>query len=592
MKKMKIFFNLTLLLLFCWGTTVAQSADPSISGANFASNTIKTGAYTTLDFNFVNTGFTEIPVNSIELTIVMANTFYTTDGSTAPIGSGSTLFDWVYLGSDVWRGKNNTIIDAFGGGDISLTVTGIQESAGFETANINVQPVANFSAFKNEAGNDNQQPALKIEPGSGPAPCASAGGVGAACTDGYGNTSTIGTDCNCIDLGPCYADGGVGAACTDVNGMPSIIGADCNCTEVVPTCTVGAACIDADGDASVLGADCNCIEVENGIGTDADPAVSGANFVPNEIEEGAKSTLTISFANSGSTAIPANSIDLTISAANTFYSTDGTTAPTGLGGDLFSWNYLGSDIWRGRNIGVIPAYGGGNITLEVMGIKESSDFETTNINVQPVSQFGAFNNVSSNDNLQPGLKVVPVACVGITASATNVVAEECTTFGSAILVGNGGTAPYTFSGDLTAGANGLVSNLSSGSYAIVATDAEGCSSAPYNLVIVLDCGCTDEDKDGVCAQDDCNDNNPNIKYGPGDACDDGNDCTENDVYDTNCNCTGTLVDSDNDGTADCDDACPDDPNKVAAGDCGCGVADVDSDNDGTVRWQQATVVVA
>ncbi len=554
---MKIFFNLTLLCLFCWGTAVAQSADPSISGANFADNSIKTGETTTLGFSFVNTGFTEIPANSIEVTIVMANAFYTSDGSTAPSGPGSALFDWAYLGSDIWRGKNNTTIDAFGGGDISLIVTGIQESAGFETTNINVQPVANFSAFANESSNDNQQPALKIDQGTGPAPCASAGGVGAACTDEYGNASTIGSDCNCIDLGPCYADGGVGAACTDVNGQPSTIDANCHCTEVVPTCTVGDACTDADGDASVLGADCNCIEVDNGIGTDADPAVTGANFVPNQIEEGATSTLTISFANSGSTAIPANSIDLTISMANTFYSSDGTTAPAGAASALFSWNYLGADTWRGRNIGIIPAFGGGDITLAVMGIKASSGFETTNINVQPVNQFGAFNNVSSNDNLQPGLKVIPVTVIcAVTGSVTNLVPEACTTFGSAILVGSGGTAPYTFSGDLTAGADGSVSNLSAGNYQIVATDADGCASTPFNLVIANDCGCTDKDKDGVCAQDDCDDNNPNIRYGIGSACDDGNDCTENDVYDANCNCVGTPVDSDNDGVLDCDDVCP------------------------------------
>ena len=29
-------------------------------------------------------------------------------------------------------------------------------------------------------------------------------------------------------------------------------------------------------------------------------------------------------------------------------------------------------------------------------------------------------------------------------------------------------------------------------------------------------------------------------------------CTENDVYDANCGCTGTLIDSDNDGVCDVD----------------------------------------
>jgi hypothetical protein len=36
----------------------------------------------------------------------------------------------------------------------------------------------------------------------------------------------------------------------------------------------------------------------------------------------------------------------------------------------------------------------------------------------------------------------------------------------------------------------------------------------------------------------------------GQACDDGDDCTENDSYDANCNCAGTLIDEDNNGVCD------------------------------------------
>lgn len=616
---MKIFFNLTTLLFLCWGTIFAQSADPSISGATFASNTIKTGETTTLDFSFVNTGFTAIPANSIEITIVTANTFYTTDGTTIPTGPGSALFTWSYLGSDIWRGTNNAIIGEFGGGDISLVVNGIAASTGFETTNINVQPVANFGAFSNEASNDNQQPALKIDQGTGN-PCTE---IGTACVDGNGNNSTIGTDCNCIDLGPCYAAGGVGAACTDVNGEASTIDDNCHCIEVVPACTVGEACTDSDGDASVLGADCNCIEViiDTGIGTEADPAVTGAIYTSNQIEVGAKSTLTVSFANTGATAIPANSIEVTIVTANNFYTTDGVTEPNGTGGDLFNWFYLGSDTWRGSNKEVIPAFGGGDIVLEVEGIA-ASDFETTNINVQPVANFGAFKNEASNDNLQPTLKIVaPVVdcdvsaptvsvvtatdptCAGgadgivefdvtyvtsggaesilwdnglvnsrvlnnatagtytftafdlngcsdqiqvtlsdpaaISVAASNLVNEECTTYGSVTLTGNGGTAPYTFSGDLTADASGNVADLSAGTYAVVATDANGCVSPSSTITIENRCGCIDKDKDGICVEDDCDDNDPSVQHGPGSACDDNDPCTDNDRYDSDCNCVGT-----------------------------------------------------
>ncbi len=42
---------------------------------------------------------------------------------------------------------------------------------------------------------------------------------------------------------------------------------------------------------------------------------------------------------------------------------------------------------------------------------------------------------------------------------------------------------------------------------------------------------------------------------PGTACDDGNDCTINDVLDADCNCAGTFQDSDADGVCDAEDVC-------------------------------------
>jgi len=64
------------------------------------------------------------------------------------------------------------------------------------------------------------------------------------------------------------------------------------------------------------------------------------------------------------------------------------------------------------------------------------------------------------------------------------------------------------------------------------------------------------------------------------ACDDGLACTINDVYDANCDCAGTEVDTDGDNTSDCNDACPNDPNKILPGTCGCGISDADTDMDG------------
>ncbi len=640
---MKIFFNIIVGLCLGLVTTFAQSADPAITGASFSPNTIESGQTSELNITFANAGFSEIPANSIRVTISTSDGFYTTDGVTAPTGSASAFFEWVYLGADAWRGVNKIAIPELAGGNLILTVTGTNESAAFETANVNVSLINNLNLFSNNPSNDNQQPDLKIDAGTGPtctigSACTDANGqastydahcdcivappactVGGACTDVNGQASTYDANCDCIVVPPACT---VGGACTDVNGHASTYDANCDCIVVPPACTVGGACTDVNGQASSYDANCDCIEVDNGVGTQADPAVTGASYTPGTIEIGQISTLTISFANAGFSAIPANSIDITISTPGDFYSSDGVNPPSGAGGDLFDWVYLGADAWRGRNRNVIPALGGGPITLLVKGRQPSAAFETTNINIQLKNELNAFANNPSNDNLQPDLKVIPVpvncdtdapsvsivkttnpTCAGgsdgmvefdatyitgpgaerivwnnglvnsrilnnlpagvytftavdlngcsaqvqatlsdpapVVVTTSNVVNEGCTTYGSVTLAGNGGTAPYTFSGDLTADANGNVTDLSAGTYSVIATDAKGCISPSINVIIGNSCGCIDGDKDGVCQEDDCDDGNPNITYGPGDSCDDGDACTDNDRYDANCNCVGT-----------------------------------------------------
>jgi len=73
-----------------------------------------------------------------------------------------------------------------------------------------------------------------------------------------------------------------------------------------------------------------------------------------------------------------------------------------------------------------------------------------------------------------------------------------------------------------------------------------------------------------------------IKKGSfGSVCDDGDPCTENDVYDALCNCVGeSIIDTDMDGLNDCLDNCPNDPDKFEPGLCGCGMTDIDANEDG------------
>jgi hypothetical protein len=138
----------------------------------------------------------------------------------------------------------------------------------------------------------------------------------------------------------------------------------------------------------------------------AEPAVTGANYVPNQVQVGSNSVFTVSFANSGSTAIPANSIELTIAYPETYYASNGTSAPTGTIASSFNWVFVAPNIWRGTNNTVIPAFGGGSVILQIKGVSITQDFETTNVNVQPVASFGSFFDAPNNNNLQPKMKVL------------------------------------------------------------------------------------------------------------------------------------------------------------------------------------------
>ena len=69
-----------------------------------------------------------------------------------------------------------------------------------------------------------------------------------------------------------------------------------------------------------------------------------------------------------------------------------------------------------------------------------------------------------------------------------------------------------------------------------------------------DGNCQDSDSDGVCDDvDQCPGFDDSLI---GTACNDGDPCTVNDTYQSDCNCAGTFQDSDNDGVCDLADQCP------------------------------------
>ena len=96
----------------------------------------------------------------------------------------------------------------------------------------------------------------------------------------------------------------------------------------------------------------------------------------------------------------------------------------------------------------------------------------------------------------------------------------------------------------------------------------------------------DMDGDGVPNDVDCAPADPSITTSPGQACDDGNGDTFNDVLDANCNCVGeAALDFDSDGIPDFRDNCPITANPDQADSDGDGLGDAcdsmtDTDGDG------------
>jgi len=131
----------------------------------------------------------------------------------------------------------------------------------------------------------------------------------------------------------------------------------------------------------------------------------------------------------------------------------------------------------------------------------------------------------------------------------------------------------------------VVSSLMPGFYTVKINMFGDDNSYCYTQaeVEVTDGPCPDIDNDGVCAVDDCDDNNPNIPAPQGTSCDDGDINTTNDVIQADgCTCEGIFVcpvDSDNDGICavdDCDDNNPDIP---APQGTSCDDGDINTIND-------------
>ncbi len=88
-----------------------------------------------------------------------------------------------------------------------------------------------------------------------------------------------------------------------------------------------------------------------------------------------------------------------------------------------------------------------------------------------------------------------------------------------------------------------ITGLTEGDTYFLSVQSDVCDE--WIPVTVQGGGCTDNDNDGVCEGEDCDDNDPSVPTAPGTACDDGDPNTENDIIQSDgCTCEGTPINTD------------------------------------------------
>jgi len=535
--------------------------------------------------------------------------------------------------------------------NLSAVIQEIVNRGGYTSASSIVLIIEGTGARVAEAfeGGANKAPQLCVAFSDTPLDCPNlSANIGAPCNDGdpttindrvNANCNCVGTPTACTGIGDADGDGVCanvdcndnnpnittqpGSACDDGNPatVNDALDANCNCAGTLNTCPgIG----DNDGDGICADVDCN--DNNPAITTQAGDACNDGN--PNTFGETIQADCSCGGGNSApvsACAIIAASTDdveqesatgrMDLNSSDLELCTDGTSQLVGL-----RFNNL--NIPQGASI--VNAY----IQFEV---DETGNDDPCNLTIYGQASDNAATFTSANFNassrprtagsvawapphwLAVGNEGDAQKTPNLAALIQEIVNRSGYTSASSIafiIEGTGRRVAESFDGP-AGGPQLCVDYFSTppdyDCPALFANIGAACNDGDNTTIndrINANCNCVgtptactgigDADGDGVCANVDCNDNNPNITTRPGDACDDGNPATVNDVLNANCNCAGTLNtcpgigDNDGDGICadvDCNDnnpsittqagdACDDgNPNTVGEtiqADCSCG----------------------
>ncbi len=227
----------------------------------------------------------------------------------------------------------------------------------------------------------------------------------------------------------------------------------------------------------------------------------------------------------------------------------------------------------------------GNVNItQIGGLPSGSDFPIgqTVIFYRLADECGNFESCAFNVVVNSTPASISINCpANVSVNATPDAEYATATFGNATATSDcfTGTETITQIGGLPSGSLFPVGN------SVVffkATDACG-NFAVCNFLITVNATpitnlseCVnaggDADGDGVCADIDCDDNNPLVSQA-GDSCNDGNPATSNDVIQADCSCAGVIVFDCPALSANIGDACNDGnantSNDTVQADCSC-----------------------
>ncbi len=239
--------------------------------------------------------------------------------------------------------------------------------------------------------------------------------------------------------------------------------------------------------------------------------------------------------------------------------------------------------------GTSTCFRGGPVSvIQNLGLESGEAFPigTTQITYAVFDSCGNFEGCNFNVN------VVEVAAAISLNCTEDLILQAISNTSTVTATWTEPTATTTcFTSGLTANqvsgpANG--SDLGVGTYPVIYVFTDACNNTEICTFNVVVNSCPDMDGDGICAVDDCDDNDANLPAAPGTACNDGDVNTENDVIGADgCSCAGTVIvacaseggDADGDGVCANDDCDDNDASLPAAPGTACDDGDAGTEND-------------